>query len=305
MPARRTLAGAAAAIRGLGVAPDQRIARLAEVRRIDNRANSLVMMPVDRIAPTPSRLNSRTRYDEASLEELAQSIREQGIIQPLVVRPIAPHEAGEWALTLNGQREAPECVLVVGNRRLKAAELAGLTEVPCIWRVTDADTAFLLNLIENVQRQELTNAERLRSIDILANLRTEDDQPLGVRELHRRTGIALGTISEWLRIGQKPTLREALAEERVDIARAMMLVRAPDDALSTLLDVAQGLSRDELQGQIATLRTAPEVRAKRTATTNQRRVMHIRHLLALIDEVDDALRQELALARARIDELLV
>ena len=112
------------------------------------------------------------------------------------------------------------------------------------------------------------------------------------------------TIVKWLGIHRQPLLREAVAEGRLKIGHAMKLAGAPPDCLADLLEQASELSQSELQARVSAMRRAPEVRAKRTASLNHRRIMNVRHLLDLIDEVDDDLRQELTLARARIDGLL-
>lgn len=176
--------------------------------------------------------------------------------------------------------------------------------IPAVIRVASRDEAFVLNLVENIQRESLSGAERVRAIELLASLREERGEPLSTRRIADLVKKDHSTIVKWLRIYRQPLLRDAVAEGRVKIGHAMKLAGAPRECLPDLLAQAATLSQVELQAHVSALRQTPEVRAKRTASVNQRRVMHIRHLLALIDEVDEDLRQELSLARARIDELL-
>jgi ParB/RepB/Spo0J family partition protein len=136
----------------------------AEARR-SIHPMKVAWIPVDAIDETPDPLNSRQRYDESSINELASSIREQGILQPICVRP-------------NGERY----ILIFGMRRLKAAIRAGLTEVPCSIQLADDDRAFLLNAIENLHRQQLSGADRVRAMERLAATN------LSGNEISRRTG---------------------------------------------------------------------------------------------------------------------
>ncbi|MDQ6671348.1 MAG: ParB/RepB/Spo0J family partition protein [Chloroflexota bacterium] len=171
------------------------------------------------IDDTPTELNSRHAADYAAddaLDELAASIREQGILQPLCVRPV-------------GDRYG----LVFGMRRLKAAVRAGLQEVPCTIQIADDERAFLLNTIENLHRRQLSGAERVRAIEKLAAT------DLGICEISRRTGFNPATISRWLKIDRHPVLKRAL--------------EAPGEAVATLLDEAATLGRAALRDRIDSL----------------------------------------------------
>jgi ParB family chromosome partitioning protein len=185
------------------------------------------------IDDTPTELNSRhaagCAADDA-LDELAASIREQGILQPLCVRPV-------------GDRYG----LVFGMRRLKAAVRAGLQEVPCTIQLADDERAFLLNTIENLHRRQLSGVERVRAIEKLAAT------DLGIREISRRTGFNPATISRWLKIDRHPVLKRALERDELELGQAMELTRAPGDAVATLLDEAATLGRAALRDRIDSL----------------------------------------------------
>jgi ParB family chromosome partitioning protein len=262
-------------------------------------------LSIGEIVETPEMQNSRTVYDVDSLTELASSIKEHGVLQPLLVRPIQAGETDRYpTMLVNGQPQSPTYVVIAGNRRLKAARMAGLDEVPCSVKVAGDDQSFVLNVVENVQRRELSGRERVRAITLLANLTDVEGRTLGVHAISRRTGLSTATISQWLRIRTKPTLREAVEGERLDIGRAMRLVSVPDDTLDEMIDRASELSQHELGREVAAMNRTPERRQKRIASVNQRRLMHAYRQLMLVDEVDTDLREQLELIRFRVDELL-
>ena len=96
----------------------------------------------------PGRYQPRTRMDETALQELAESIRQHGLMQPIVVRPIA---ANRWEI-------------IAGERRFRAARLAGLAEVPVLVREVPDEQALALALIENIQREDLNPLEEAQAI---------------------------------------------------------------------------------------------------------------------------------------------
>lgn len=101
----------------------------------------------------PGRYQPRTRMDESALQELADSIRQHGLMQPIVVRPIG---ASRWEI-------------IAGERRFRAARLAGLGEVPVIVREVPDEQALALALIENIQREDLNPLEEAQAIRRLIN----------------------------------------------------------------------------------------------------------------------------------------
>ncbi|MBV8713715.1 MAG: ParB/RepB/Spo0J family partition protein [Chloroflexi bacterium] len=256
-----------------------------------------VLVSVDEIVETPVACNSRLTYDVPGLRELAASIRQHGVLQPLVVRPLTAPERDR-----GGDRI--RYVVIAGNRRLRAARAAGLNAVPCMVRVADADHAFLLNVVENLQRRELSGRERVRAISLLARLVDAQGQALGVREISRRTGLSPATISLWLRLDRRPLLRRAVEEERLDIGRAMKLVSAPESELSQLIEQAHELSSDELAHMVASKRKEPDAQASRRAAVNQRHAEAAYRAVELIDEAGGPTRATLVKLRERLDALL-
>ncbi len=106
-------------------------------------------LPVERIRP--GKYQPRTRMDQQALAELAASIRAQGLMQPLLVRPV--------------DRESYE--LIAGERRWRAAQMAGLTEVPAVVREVADEAALALSLIENIQREDLSAIEEAAGVQRL------------------------------------------------------------------------------------------------------------------------------------------
>src|SRR5690348_10776282 len=110
----------------------------AEVERALTTAR-LGSIGIGDIVPTPVDENSRQSYEPASIQEMADSIRMHGIIQPIVVRPIQNHEAEKYSIIINGEKNYRQYVIIAGNRRYHGAVAAGLTELPCVVRITDSD----------------------------------------------------------------------------------------------------------------------------------------------------------------------
>src|SRR5438876_8957498 len=142
-----------------------------------------VFLLVSDIDESPGARNSRRTYDETRLNELAASIVENGVLQPILVTPSG------------GDRYQ----VIAGNRRLKAAMRAGLERIPAVIKQhVDETTRSIWNLVENIQRVDLSAKERVDAIRQLALI------GLGVREISRRTGLTPATISKWVRLAEKP-----------------------------------------------------------------------------------------------------
>jgi ParB/RepB/Spo0J family partition protein len=196
-----------------------------QVERARHPGKVVAYLEVDLVDPSPEARNSRQRYDEASINELATSIQEHGVLQPILV---SPKDDGRYDT-------------IFGNRRLLASRRAGNKEIPAVVRegVTEREK-FVWNLVENIQRQNLSSKERADSIRALAG------SGGGVREICRWTGKDPGTISRWLRIGNKPVVMHALEQGRIDIAHAQYLAPVVDEEkLSALIDQAPDLSMPE------------------------------------------------------------
>jgi len=112
-------------------------------------AEALRMIAVDRVRP--GKYQPRTRMDESSLAELADSIREQGVMQPILVRPV----------------DGARFEIIAGERRWRAAAQAGLSEIPALVRSVPDHAALALALIENIQREDLNPLEEAQGLSRL------------------------------------------------------------------------------------------------------------------------------------------
>lgn len=165
------------------------------------------------IKPNPAQ--PRKVFDKEGLEELAQSVSQHGILQPLSVR-----------------RTEDGIVLVAGERRLKAAKLAGLSEVPCIFMDVDSQQAGLFALIENLQRQDLDYIEEAEGI-----ARLMKQFSLSQEEAAKKLGKAQPTVANKLRLLKLSAdvllvLRENRLSERH--ARALLRLESDKDRMTVL-----------------------------------------------------------------------
>lgn len=166
----------------------------------------VLSLPVESIRPNPDQ--PRRYFDPEGLEELADSIRALGILQPLTVRQVE----GGWEL-------------VAGERRLRAAALASLERVPCIVVQTDSQNSSLLALVENLQRRDLDFLEEAMALDNL--LRT---YCLSQDEVARRIGKSQSAVANKLRLLRlPPRLLARLQETGLSERHARALLRLEHD----------------------------------------------------------------------------
>lgn len=169
----------------------------------------LVEIPVDRIDANPSQ--PRRRFAAEDLEELAGSIRQHGVLQPLLVSEGAP---GRY-------------VLVAGERRWRAARLAGLATVPAVIRErVDHDHSLELALVENLQRRDLTPLEEARAFEQL-----QTGLGLAQADIAERVGIDRSTVANALRLLRlPPEVQEWVEEGALSAGHARTLLAFADDA---------------------------------------------------------------------------
>ena len=204
-------------------------------------SNRVLFLPVDAIAPNPDQ--PRRVFPQHELEELAASIRSLGLLQPLTVR--------------RGERGWE---LVAGERRLRAAKLAGLTEVPCLSLQIDSQRSSLLALVENLQRRDLDFWEEAQALDKL--IRTYH---LSQEEAARRIGKSQSAVANKLRLLKlSPALLEKLRAAGLTERHARALLRLEDEpARAAALDhiIAAGLTVAQTEAYIESLRRpAPKKR---------------------------------------------
>jgi ParB family chromosome partitioning protein len=168
----------------------------------------VVFLPVNAIRPNPAQ--PRQVFREEALDELAQSIRAHGILQPLSVR-------------------RTECgyELIAGERRLRAATLAGLSEVPCILMAMDDKESGVAALVENLQRQDLDFVEEARGISALMNTMN-----LSQEQAARILGKSQSGIANKLRLlRHSPQVLSALRAEGLTERHARALLKLPTESM--------------------------------------------------------------------------
>jgi ParB/RepB/Spo0J family partition protein len=184
------------------------------------------MVPIDQIRVVED-ANDRQHFDPAALEELAASIRTQGILQPLVARE-----------PITGPLE-----LIAGERRLRAAQLAGLREVPVRAALVSTDQAAEMRLIENLQREDLTAIEEARGFERL--LKLEGGTHKGLAE---RLGLSESQVTNRLRLLKLPKKwQERILSRELPATHARSLATYAE--CPTILDCVEGYAFGTYQGQ--------------------------------------------------------
>lgn len=178
----------------------------------------------------------RRHFDEEALNELAQSIAEHGILQPLVVRPI----------------EGDHYEIIAGERRFRAGQQAGLSKVPCVVRPYNDRQALAIALIENLQRSDLNVLEVAHGLQRLA-----EDFSLTHENIAQLVGRSRSAVSNTLRLlDLSEPVKKALGEDRIEMGHAR--------ALLTLTDAEQHALLEEILARHLTVRqTEARVRAVR------------------------------------------
>ena len=226
--------------RGLG----SLIGNLDEVAspQIDEKANGMVELDIDRIQR--GKFQPRQVFEPESLQELADSIRAQGIVQPIVVRPEGKHFE-----------------LVAGERRWRAAQLAGLQKVPAVIRELDSKSAAAIALIENIQREDLNPLEEAQ-----AYLRLIEEFDLTHQQVADSVGRSRATVSNLLRLLD---LAEPVKQQvnkgllNMGHARALLALIRHDQIEIAKLVVNRGLSVRETELLVKkTLTAESAVKAK-------------------------------------------
>lgn len=190
---------------------------------------SVFSCPVERIHPQPGQ--PRQHFDESELTELEASIREHGIIEPLVVRRV-PSPTGE------PHKDTFE--LIAGERRWRAAQRAGLKEVIVVVKDVTPKAAFELALVENLQRADLNPIEVAEAYDRLLKEHEYTHDTLA-----DRMGKERPTVTNALRLLRLPqTVRSLVISRELSEGHARALLGAPDD--STLVDLAEKTVRGRL-----------------------------------------------------------
>ncbi|MBZ5610355.1 MAG: ParB/RepB/Spo0J family partition protein [Acidobacteriia bacterium] len=180
------------------------------------------LIPIAQVGPNP--LQPRTVFDPGRLQELANSIETNGVIQPILVR-----------------RKAGQFELIAGERRLRAAKLAGLAEIPAIIQDYADERVLEIALIENIQREDLNPIETAQALDRLCR-----EMSLSHEEIANRTGKDRTTITNMIRLLRLPKdVQLLVAERRLSMGHARAILGLATPELQTQLaekSAAQGFS---------------------------------------------------------------
>ena len=209
-------------------------------------ADSVNSLPV--AALRPGKYQPRTRMDQPALEALAASIKAQGVMQPILVRPVA-----------DGGHE-----IIAGERRWRAARLAGLTQVPVLVRNVPDQQALAVALIENIQREDLNALEEASGIERLIA-----EFALTHQAVADAIGKSRAAVSNLLRLLElAPPVKKLLGEGRIEMGHARALLALPTVRQVELANeaAAKGWSVREIEHKVTaalTARSGTDVRRKR------------------------------------------
>ena len=240
----------------------------------------LLEIPVGAIVPNPRQ--PRETFPEESLTGLAASIREVGVLQPIVVRRL---DDGGYEL-------------VAGERRLRAARQAGLATIPAVIRETDDTEQLREALIENLHREDLNALEMAAAFQELL-----DDLGVSQAEVAERLGFSQAHVANTIRLLQLPArVQTMVAEGKLHAGHARALLRLEDDEARTavaLRVVAEGLSVRQVE-ELVRRYAADEARAKRLAEAPPRdpRVAEVEELLG--EALSTRVRVQLGKRRGKI-----
>jgi ParB family transcriptional regulator, chromosome partitioning protein len=226
-------------LKGLGRGLDALL--MPEPAKVNAPASSGI--PILKIADMiAGKYQPRRRFDDASLAELAASIKSQGIMQPIIVRK-----------TANGKNE-----IIAGERRFRAAQLAGLVEVPVVIKEVDDKTALTLALIENLQRQDLNAIEEAEGIQrLIAEFKFTHEQAA------EAVGKSRSAVSNLLRLLElAPPVKDRVVAGTLEMGHARALASLPPDKQVMLAEkiainllsvrATEALVKDELEAKSAT-----------------------------------------------------
>jgi len=207
------------------------------------RSVGVRIVPVDHIEPNPEQ--PRMVFEPAALDELAASIREHGVLQPILVRPLGPNTYQ----------------IVAGERRWRASRLAGLDSIPALIEEIDDDTALEIAIIENLQREDLTPLDEAAMYDRMVH-----EHGYSIRKLADKLGKDKGYLENRLRLADAPPeIRELVSLRKDSLSHAYELMKVDDPKKRRRLaeQVARGeltliKLRDKIEGRRARPTTGVE-----------------------------------------------
>jgi ParB family chromosome partitioning protein len=206
---------------------------LLGIQEPGEQKEELRQIPVDLLQR--GRYQPRTHMDKAALEELAASIKAQGVLQPIVVRPLP-----------DGRYE-----IIAGERRWRAAQLAGLDSVPAVVRRIPDEAAIAIALIENIQRENLNPIEEASALQRLL-----DEFGMTHQQVAEAVGRSRAAVTNLLRLlTLNPEVREMLERGQMDMghARALLALEGSNQTLAARQVLEKGLSVRETEALVRRL----------------------------------------------------
>ena len=186
------------------------------------RSVGVRIVPIDHIEPNPEQ--PRMVFEPEALNELAASIREHGVLQPILVRPLGPNTYQ----------------IVAGERRWRASRLAGLETIPALIEEIDDDTALEISIIENLQREDLTPLDEAAMYDRMVH-----EHGYSIRKLADKLGKDKGYLENRLRLADAPPeIRELVSLRKDSLSHAYELMKVEDPKKRRRL--AEQVARGEL-----------------------------------------------------------
>jgi ParB family chromosome partitioning protein len=195
---------------------------------LDKESGSITHIKIDQIKP--NRNQPRTTFSEKSLNELAQSIKQQGLLQPILVRKL----------------EAEKYEIVAGERRWRACQLANMERVPVIIKELSNEEILLIALIENIQREDLNPIDQA-----LALKKLKDTLNISQEDIGKRVGKSRAQIANLMRLLQLPDpVQEMLKENKLSAghARALLTLETEEEMIALAEEIiARNLSVRETE----------------------------------------------------------
>lgn len=223
----------------------------------------LKKLPVEHMVR--GRYQPRTEFNEEQLQELADSISKQGIIQPIIVRSISVDPS------------KPKFEIIAGERRWRAAQLAGMHEVPVVIKKYSDEEAIAVSLIENIQREDLNPIEEATSLDRLI-----EEFGLTHQEAADAVGRSRAAVSNLLRLlSLEPGVKEMLAHGDIEMghARALLSLESTLQPSVAGLVVKKGLSVRETEAHVRKLLN-PQPKKKKESVTEDLHISDLQNRLS-------------------------
>lgn len=249
--------------RGLGRGLDSLLGVKEEIetsQQVEKVQDGLLHLPVDQIQR--GRYQPRRVFDKQALAELAESIKTQGLLQPIVVRSVA----------------SDKYEIIAGERRWRAAQLAGFAEIPAVIKEIPDETAIAVALIENIQREDLNPME-----EAVALMRLQQEFNLTHDEVAKAVGKSRSTVTNFLRLNSlQEAVRQYLEARQIDMGHARALL-----ALEGTSQVAA--AKEIVSKQLSVRQAEALVRSMQKPKSNKPETKQDADILALEQSLGDKL----------------